>query len=729
MRWTRSKLWMVMAGAMALAACDGKDGANGEDGSPGTPGEPGSSGLHIDMANEAIAVIKAASFDNGKITVDFELTNQQGVGLFGLSPENAFHDFRLSIAQLYIDGELKQWQSLLNNATNDEGTTFEQGFEQIKDCADCLQDHKDGSYTYVFSTDLSSYQDAAGVVFDPALTQRIAIEMQFEYDSGHELAENAHYDWIPASNSQEGIETRDLVTLETCYTCHQPDSLKAHGGRRLDMENCQSCHNGIVSDPNGVSVELGHMVHAIHMGPERSGKNEAGDIVPMPYTVQGYGGPHAFDYPMFPTKPFMDCAVCHVADDSLADQQLWMKNANANACTGCHTDSPAQHGNVTIPEDMTCIACHGTVDHTKVAQPYQAAKDYRVNISKVMVNADNLIEFDLTITDADGGVVQENEIYKEGYKNPYVVISWDVEKDYPASGIRLEDDTQSIGTTYEHRRFSLKGDGSTPAPIDGVFHVTTKKQKYGKDYILDVPTDIASRSLEILPVLKVCFNKGTSQRVGCDSPNAYAAYVQTPAFRTILGDSNTQVGERRSIVDDAKCHACHSYEFYHDSNGVNCIACHVNDKKLVNVEDDAGNPTGTMKSSSFMYKAHKASGHDNGHGGSGTILKTDCTTCHSAQEGWGGLSYGFELGRNQGSVHTVPSSVSDTAPETWYASPDVASCLSCHQKYMSDAGLAHMRNNGGYFGPEMSEAQSAKEACATCHSPAKIMEHHGHSLD
>ncbi|MCL1048714.1 OmcA/MtrC family decaheme c-type cytochrome [Shewanella abyssi] len=739
----KASLALLISSAFLISGCsDGEDGKNGEDGQPGGPGgpgDPGTSGLHIDMAAEAMAEISNATYADGIITVDFELENKQGVGLHSLSAENEYHDFRFSLAQLQTNtgSDLKQWISLLNDATNDDGTTFEQGFEQIKNCAECLVDHKDGTYTYTFDTNLTTTVDAAGVVFDPALTQRIAIEMQFEYASGHELAENAHYDWIPATNATEGVETRELVTLETCYTCHQPDSLRAHGGRRLDLENCQSCHNGIVSDPNDVSVELGHMVHAIHMGPEREGKDAEGNVVPMPYTIAGYSGDHAFDYPAFPTKPFMDCAVCHVQDETLADKDLWLSNANANACTGCHTDSPAQHQSDKNPQ-LVCTDCHSAAVHMDHKKPYEAAENYDVTVSNVIVNAQNLLEFDVKITDADGVVVTDEEIYQQGYSNPYMVVSWDVEQDYPEYALSIDSYTQKKGSIYDTRRFSLKGDGSTTY-ANGVFHVTTEKTKNIKQadgsyapglYTLELPTDIAERSLEILPVLKVCFEEGTGTRTTCDADNAYPAYLQVEAYRTVLGDADAVVGERRAIVDTASCFGCHSQEFYHDSNGVNCIACHTNDKSLKG-NGDASNGAALLKSTSFMYKAHKAQGHDNGHGGSGTILKTDCTTCHSATEGYGGLKYGFELGRNAGQAHTIPSTQSPAADETvktWYASPDAAACISCHQKYLSDAAMSHMELNGAYIGEDKAMAKDAKEACATCHSPAKVMEHHGFTL-
>ncbi|ACJ27537.1 Decaheme cytochrome c [Shewanella piezotolerans WP3] len=735
-------LALLISSALLISGCsDGEDGKNGEDGQPGGPGgpgDPGTSGLHIDMAAEAIAEISNATYADGIITVDFDLENKEGVGLHGLSADNEFHDFRFSLAQLETNqgSDLKQWISLLNETTNDAGTTFEQGFEKLKDCAECLVDHKDGTYTYTFNTNLQTAEDAAGVIFDAALTQRIAIEMQFEYASGHELAENAHYDWIPASNATEGVETRELVTLETCYTCHQPDSLKAHGGRRLDLENCQSCHNGIVSDPNDVSVELGHMVHAIHMGPEREGKDAEGNVVPMPYTIAGYGGDHAFDYPAFPTKPFMDCAVCHVQDEALADKDLWLANANANACTGCHTDSPAQHKSDKNPE-LTCTDCHSAAVHTDHNKPYDTAETFDVVFKDVDLSVPGTISFKVQALTDNGTVITPDQIFWKSfdfgkYSKPYVVVSWDIEKDYP----------EQIGdAVYSKRRINVKDHPF----VDGFFNVTTAA--------IDIPTNIATRSLELLPLFKVCFEGSTpadceyvSQSSLIDSQ--YPAYIQSEPYRVLLDDAYGGKQVRRPIVDTASCFGCHSKEFYHDSNGVNCIACHTNDKQLGAVEDKDGDAVvwGEMKSSSFMYKAHKATGHDNGHGGSGTILKTDCTTCHSATEGYGGLKYGFELGRNAGQAHTVPSfiAVEGNDPlvnpvETWYASPDAAACMSCHQKYLSDAAMAHIRGNGGYFGAnkdaehivdvnDAGNAKDAKEACATCHSPAKVMEHHGFSL-
>ena len=79
----KKKIWLVLAAAMTMAVVgcsgdDGKDGSDGENGGNGNDGDAGTSGLHIDMANEAIATITNATYAEGIITVDFDLeTNKE----------------------------------------------------------------------------------------------------------------------------------------------------------------------------------------------------------------------------------------------------------------------------------------------------------------------------------------------------------------------------------------------------------------------------------------------------------------------------------------------------------------------------------------------------------------------------------------------------------------------------------------------------------------------------
>ncbi|ABZ78208.1 decaheme cytochrome c [Shewanella halifaxensis HAW-EB4] len=708
----KTSIALLIGSALFIGGCsDGKDGKDGEDGAPGGGGDPGTSGLHIDMAAEAIASINNAVYSDGIIALDFELENKQGVGLYGLSSDNQFHDFRFSLAQLQkTEGtELKQWFSLLNAATNDAGTTFEQGFESIKDCADCLVDHKDGTYTYTFNTNLTTADDAAGIVFDPALTQRIAIEMQFEYDSGHELAENAHYDWIPATNATEGVETRDLVTLQTCYSCHQPASLKAHGGRRLDMENCQSCHNGLVTDPNAVSVELGHMVHAIHMGENREGKDAEGNIIPMPYTIAGYGGDHAFDYPAFPAKPVMDCATCHVEDEELADKDLWLANANANACTGCHTDSPAEHKSDKNPE-LACTDCH-QVDHRKFNKPYESAAAYDVKFENVKVE-NGAISFEAKALDSEGAIVSglSHKVYK--YTAPVVQVSWNVEQD-GAIGDAAADSSPWAREIEFLRPTTTNPSPDHVLPDNGVMTVTAKD--------MGIPDGV---SVELMPIFSICFDAQGAD-IDCASDTvAGSAYIKSEPHRINMPiDDKGNEMTRRAILDEAKCRDCHSAEIRHKDNGlVACEACHTSDQGL---QDDTVDGVKQFRGAGFAWKVHKASGHymNKKYGGSGTVMKTDCATCHVTDKN--GNVDGIELGRaSEGRTYVFPTSKTDGTP--MYASADAGACMTCHWGHESDAMLSHFKSNGGYYGPVKVDAiiGTEEEACAVCHSPAKLMEVH-----
>ena len=62
-----------------------------------------------------------------------------------------------------------------------------------------------------------------------------------------------------------------------------------------------------------------------------------------------------------------------------------------------------------------------------------------------------------------------------------------------------------------------------------------------------------------------------------------------------------------------------------------------------------------------------------------------------------------------------------------WVSSDAGSCMSCHQKYLSDSGKSHIETNGGILdGISAEDVQNrAKETCSTCHSPEKLMELHG----
>uniref|UniRef100_UPI003561C311 OmcA/MtrC family decaheme c-type cytochrome n=1 Tax=Shewanella sp. TaxID=50422 RepID=UPI003561C311 len=339
--------------SLTLVGC-GSDGKDGEDGKDGVIG------VNIDTTSTLKATFTNATIDAGKLSVDFSLENANGVAVLGLTKD---HDLRFGIAQLAQvtetigEGDAAveadrgfQWQAYINvkkdpnPAWIPEGDTdispstqTQASVEAANKCDACLVDHGDGSYSYTFQTNIAGITEPVAVPFDADNTHRATLELELP-----QVTANAHLDWQPSSGKTDGIQTRDVVSIETCYTCHQPESLKLHGGRRIDIENCASCHTNTSGDPEtGSSVDFTFMIHAIHKGEERMTYSPTEEkMVQEPYKVIGYGGGvHDYSKVMYPQGPAADCAACHVEGPKApANADLFKADLSNNACIACHSE-------------------------------------------------------------------------------------------------------------------------------------------------------------------------------------------------------------------------------------------------------------------------------------------------------------------------------------------------------------------------------------------------------
>lgn len=715
--------------SFALAGC-GSDGKDGED------GENGVIGVNIDAAKSVNAVFTSAAVEAGVVTVDFKLQNDNGVAVLGLTKD---HDLRFGIAQLThvteMMGETEadrgyQWQAYINaeKAPNPDwipedethinpSNQFQANVEKAGDCDTCFVDNKDGSYSYTFQQNIGSVTEPVEVVYNADNTQRASLELNLS-----NFAANANYDWQPSSGATEGIQTRDVVSIETCYTCHQPESLELHGGRRINIENCASCHTATSGDPeSGNSVDFTYMIHAIHKGKDRMTSTPEG-MVPAPYKVIGYGGGvHDYGKVMFPQKPATDCASCHVeGENAPANADLFKADLSNTACIGCHTEKPSQNHHST-----DCVSCHNSTDpyggtgsaekrHGDATQRYKVSQDYSAKFSNIKVTS-NVLTFDVQILDETGEPVAKEFIANPSmYTASSVYFSWDTDKDYPA---------YADGTKYSDRGFAL-----TNTDVSVYDEATKTFSINSTNSALELPSDLNGKSVELFAGVATCFKAGgygvpLVEPIACDydetDPTKLLttfAYIQDAPLSFTWNDTDTSepAKARRVIIDATKCMGCHNQEIVHYDNGVNCQTCHTSDKGL--------NAWGGNAPTSFAYKAHHAAGHDmNAKWGSGlkseTVMKTDCKTCHTDK--------GIQLGRAP--ERTWRYGDLDTGADIWVSS-DAGSCLSCHQAHLSDAGKSHIVTNGGILdGTSAEDVRSrAAEACQTCHTPEKVMALHGY---
>ena len=79
---TKRRLAFVVAAAMGIAGCadDGKDGADGEDGAPG----PGPTPPVTEVSTVTNVEYIAHMVEEGQVTVEFNLTDEDGVAITGL---------------------------------------------------------------------------------------------------------------------------------------------------------------------------------------------------------------------------------------------------------------------------------------------------------------------------------------------------------------------------------------------------------------------------------------------------------------------------------------------------------------------------------------------------------------------------------------------------------------------------------------------------------------------
>jgi OmcA/MtrC family decaheme c-type cytochrome len=178
-------------------------------------------------------------------------------------------------------------------------------------------------------------------------------------------------------------------------------------------------------------------------------------------------------------------------------------------------------------------------------------------------------------------------------------------------------------------------------------------------------------------------------------------------------DDSQATASRRNIINTQSCQGCHNQEVYHYDNGVNCQTCHTADKTITT---DSHYPGG-KKPTSFAFKAHGAEGHYLKHAGveSGTVLKSDGKTCHTAD--------GIELSRATDRVWRYGDL--ETGADIWVSS-DTGACLSCHQKYLTDAAESHIEINGGIIdGISKGDIHNrASEICSTFHTVDRVTKTH-----
>jgi OmcA/MtrC family decaheme c-type cytochrome len=724
--WGRFSLIGCMV--LLLAGCDGSDGAQGPagpEGPPGTPGPPGppgpsGSGVPITSAGKINTTISEVEVPDGggAPTVTFQLTNDDGQGLTGLSAANI--SFVISQLTPGSNGGSSEWQSYVTRESagvpNAQAST-ESG------AAGTFTEEGGGLYSYTFAQDLDDYP--GGPDFDPGKTHRVGLEIR-----GLDIpAENAPLDFLPTGG--DPLFTRLIVDSGTCNACH--DKLEFHGGARFDPQYCVQCHNpSSVDEDSGNTVDFKRLVHNIH-----SARPD--------YTIFGFGGtPHNWADLEFP-QDTRNCQTCH--DESNPDTpeaDNWRLVVNRASCGTCHfDDGVADSGNdfaiedgvhpggFNFTDDTQCIDCHGP--DGSVTSP--EGRLVQVPVAHEIRTQTAGETFQYNILDISGTAPGEFPSVQFSVTDPASGdAAYDIHSDAPFTQCTGGASRLSVNVAWETSDYTNRDSGAPPAlPImmnplnacggssvdngDGTFTVTST---------VAMPATAVGSAAAVIeghPAIDAD-DDGVIDRIAVTNTVAYASITDEDAVA------------RRMVVDIGKCNDCHNQLSLHGNNRTDepqvCVTCH--NPNMTDFARRSGEPCnsevgGDDESIDFKRLIHSihASGHNGvpfdvcGFGNSVHLYEVEypgrlnnCEGCHEPD-----TYYPVEPGELLGTTVDVnePADVTDDV----VISPNTAVCSACH---IDALAVQHMQQNGGDFdarkAADSSLISASVETCVVCHGEGRI---------
>jgi len=751
-----SLLATVSALTFALSGCSGSDG------SAGPPGPPGA---NVGVASPATATALNMTITSVTISsppvVNFTITNQDGSPVVGFTDT----DLRFNIAKLTpgTDGNPGTWQNYI--VTGNNGAM--QGAQERKTTSPgikwgTLVDHKDGTYTYTFATDITSATanpcpapctdvdgNALDISYQPTLTTRVGIQMS---NSAYPKV-NATYDFVPAGGA---VSTqRDIVQTANCNECH--NQLTAHG-TRIETKLCVTCHNPgswvAAGSSNGVTwvketVDFKHMIHKIHQGddlPSVLGPDGLhGTADDGKYTIRS----DDFSDVHFP-QDVRNCTKCHTNTDTSVARNTpqgdnWETRPSIAACGSCHDDvnfgndssKPVVHpgGDVSAVDSSTCLLCHKSGGpglsiadaHSFPAKMKAESAKYKLNIVSVTNGGPGsapTIKFSITNPTNNNAAYDIAATPAITGGSMSLIIGWKTPE--PSGGTIIPIDFNNSGrSNAQPISISLLSGGALAGTVtnngDGTYSVTSATV---------IPADATGSG-----------RVGFYARMAVDvDGNGTADRVPVTSVVKDFLITGSSVVARRTVVDIANCDKCHSQLTLHGSARTDqpqlCVMCH-NPNATDTAQRPAGAPTGTvdnLKEQAIDFKRliHGVHGAEirttpfvvYGFGGSVNDfthvrfpgILNNCTTCHTTSSYQ--LTGIWDSPTTSGILaSTIDHGASLTDPsDDLNISPTAAACSSCHdsataQNHMIFTGLAQFSatqtniNNGN------------AELCSICHGP------------
>ena len=809
----------------------GAVGAPGAPGTPGTPGTPGvdltalvNVGSNATAATPAAAATWAALAPQVTVTgvtinsapvVKFTVKDAAGKPLIGLANYSqgatatvkGLTNVAFTLAKLVpsANNEPSKWVSYNVYKTPTIAqkaaapTVPWYGTWPAADAQGTLIDNGDGSYQYTFMRDpkqaaaivaalpdvlpLSDKKDLGDVSYDATLTHRLGVWIggngpgtgtntptAVASTTGAAAignAANVVYDFRP--DGAAVTNTRDVVSIDTCATCHQGTVL-AHNGRK-DPKYCVTCHTdqvkysinaeatpagGLVltgttsattSVVNGKSLaDFPSMIHKVHMGNK---------LVKQGYNFLNRVKFNDFSVP----QSVLNCATCHdgsaTAVNKTANGDNWKSTPSILACGSCHDGIDFASGKgVTLADkakdvvakvaigttqtnhiggakanNAQCVLCHDAastaVDHSsKLPATADATKrTMSATISKVDVGAtDGSVTVNFSVKDAGVAVTDITKFTKPSFGLIKLVPAANGESSHwvsytsrfrtktAAMAPVLQGSNENAGTLTANAdgTFSYKfalPNGSTPGNINTITHAHNTSTL--APYAGTAWTGAGAADAGT-GVNVVAYEPKLTHRVAMSFTKVGTPNVDnaTNAYLDFV-PAGGAVTSTRNIVTMDNCATCHAGSKLHSGYATQyCVQCH---------NQSTGDPyTGeTVDLQRLVHKIHM-----------GKYLQTVKAAVAAAPAGtkvtgvyvvngahdYTNVTYPGLI-KNCGTCHNEaalgPDGKKLANAANWYTTPTKRACATCHD---GAAAVAHID----------SAISGGVETCTTCHAPGKV---------
>lgn len=739
---------MVSAGLLALLVACG--GGGGGDRAPGVEPGPTPPGGSVTPPPPVIPEANPAPFaearelfpfitnvtipEDGRPLVDFQLSDERNNAITDLTLTNV----RFIIAKLTPspEGNLTgDWQSYINSIEQPGvGPGTEARLRATTEANGEFSNNGDGSYRYRFATALNALPESIlaqaaaeglDLNYNPALTHRVAIQF-----SGGQVPANPDYDFVPATGGTDGIFRREIATTASCNSCH--DGLAIHGGGRIEMDYCVTCHNPGSTDANsGNTVDMKVMIHKIHMGVDLPSVQAGGEYAIYGFrdSKQDYSG---LRYP----QDIRLCVNCHAGTATGGDRDTvfltsqgdnWAEYSSIAACGSCHDTFDFSRHAGGQEDDSRCASCHSVGGRAG-----SIAESHRILFNEARE------AFTAEVFGVENSAPGQNAQVSFRLRNPLTGDDYDLANDplWQRSGsslnVRMAWDTRDYHNTGNNSRAAssiVTSALSAAVPSgDGSYTVTMTLPVPDENVAPGIAA--AGSGVAILEGRAALDLKGNGTLTNVPIGDAHA-------FFSIDEADGVAVARRQSVELD-KCLACHGSLVFHGSNRADnidsCVTCHNPRNTDRDVRSTAVSPPtdGKQEESldfkSMIHAIHAPSIRENplqivGFRGFTTYVYDEnmvhypgrldnCLACHTDD--------GYQLPLAEGVLATTVNTGDnreDPRDDT-VATPMATACAGCHDGAVA---MAHMSSNGASFATSQQaiDREEVVEQCAVCHGDGR----------